>query len=351
MKKNVFLMLMLVFFVSAGFAKIVNYVIARVGTYTITSYDLKKAVEFQKVSGNQLANDSGALKELMFSYSVLSLAKQNKKIQINHNEVDTMIRSITNITNSKDPGAKFRLKLYRDYPDQYKLQLEKSQAVRALAFYDPDLKAQISSEPTEAELLAYYKKNKKMFVSTPELNLIVLAVEEPRAASLDQLVTLEKSIPKIGNYLKRTGSFEKTKRKFGKIHFTSYSGLTGLHSVYELIQAGIPEAVVSIALRPSIQMGQKTITIRKGSVVAIPAPVPIRETGKRTYLVIKVLNRKMSGIKPYAEAKEQVKYRYKEARAVDLVKKYVAKQINEGNLEFTLIDNKYKGVRDAFIGR
>ena len=133
MKKKLLLIAMALLITSVGFAKIVNYVIARVGTYTITSYDLKKSVEFEKVGGNQQANEASALKDLFFGYSVLSLAKQNEKIQINHNEVDSMIQSITNITNSKDPSAKFRLKLYRDYPEQFKLQLESHRVIVELS--------------------------------------------------------------------------------------------------------------------------------------------------------------------------------------------------------------------------
>ncbi len=351
MKKIVFIVSILAV-AGLGFAKMVNWIVARVDSYAITSYDVKQMVEFKKVGGEQQATEKDALEDLFLSYSVLSLAKQNPSMQGQEREVDHIITSITNITNAEDAAAQFRLKLYQDYPEQFKLQIERNQMLRALMFYEPDLKEKANEDANPEALKAYYEKNKTKFTSAPELDLLVFAVEQPNNMSLDELVVLEDNIAKVGEYLKKTDDPQKVFSKFPSVKFTSYSGRTETKSIFDIIKAGMPEAVVSIALRPSLNLGgNNVIKINKGSVVSLPVAVPIPETKKLTYLIIKVIDRKEGGIQTYDKVKTEVEYRYKEERTIDLVRDFVVSKIKKGEIVLDMIDKNYQGVYDAFTRR
>ncbi len=350
MKRSVLVLLFLILSV-LGFSKIVNWVVARVGSYSITSYDIKQMTSFKKGSGDQTATDKDSLEELLLSYSIMTLARQNPNYQSQDREVDNYITSVTNITNREDVQAQLRLKLYRDYPEQYKLQIERNQVLRALLFYDNELKEQVNTESPMDELKKYYDKNKNRYAEPPQVDLVVLGIEQPNNLSLEALVKMEENIDQIGDYLKKTNDPNKIYSRVPGIKFASYSGRTDIKSVRDLLYAGMPEMILNIALSPSINTGSKTININKGTVVVINQPILLKETKRYTYLIIKLIDLKPGGLQPFEKVINEVKIHYKDERTVEMVQDYVSKKIQSGELNLNLIDNNYQGVYDGFIRR
>lgn len=342
----------LVFVSVLGFAELVNWVVAKVGSYTITYYDLKRMESFLKLSGDPNSDEKAAFKELLFTYSLFAMAEKDAKLRIQSQELDKYIAMLTNVTNAQDIAGQYRNKLYKEYPQEFVLQLKKNQMIRGLVFYDEGLKAQASKEPTENEKRAYYEENKKMFMKPPLLDIIVFAAMPPTSLTLDQLEAFEKNFAGIAERLRESDDVDAIFRDYNYINFEPYSGRTGYKSAYDLLKTGMyPEEVLGIPFQDSIPLPTGTITVKEGKVIHFPQPIPLRSKKKSVYLVIKVLKRDALTAIPYEDVKNDLGLRLKDMKIMQAIQDYVVKKAKKGDIRLNLLDNNYSGDFNAFVGR
>jgi hypothetical protein len=348
--KKFALIIFLAFGLVPIYAAVINSISANVGNYAITGYDIQKEKEFQAIGGAGKGDVNSAFKELVISYGLIYLADKSDKLKIREQEVDSYIVSFTNFTNANDPAAQFRTKLIGEYSQEYRLRMKKEQVIRMLLFYDQDFKAKVNQEIPEKEKRAFYQKNRQSLVDTPKVDLIVVGVVQPKNMSLDELSSFEGTLASIADQLKGSDDINSILKK-KSLNVEPYSGRSGFKDVYELMRAGYPEEAMGIALKDSIPSSKGNITIKKGSAFFYPQPIPLRASGKPTYLIIKVIDRKNAVPMTFEKANYLIENRLKEEKIMAEVENYVAAKINKGELTVNIVDKNYEGALNELIRR
>lgn len=322
------------------FAKMVNWIVAGVGFYSVTDFDIRRMLEFQKASGDAEATEKSAFRNLLISYGLLTLAAQDQIIDVNNAEIEEYIASITNITNAADPSMQFRLKLYQQFPELFKLQVQREQVARALIFYNEELKSQASAEVPLSAISNFYKENKEQLLEPPMLDIIVFACTAPQNSTLDDLANFEAALKKIAERLAWSDDADYILDKYRWMKFTSYSGRTGLKPAYDLLQAGYPEEVLNIPFMDRIPMPTGgDIIVKVGKVITFPQPIPLRATGKPTYLIIKIIAKEDMGPMPFAEAAPMIEMRLRQEMMDNVVENYVLGRLVSGSLFLQFMDS------------
>ncbi len=350
MKKFCFILLLLI--AVSCYGKTVFSMAASIGKYAITSYDIDRMNDFLLASSGRTNDDTNAaFKELLLSYGLIYLADKDEKIMIQQQEIDNYINSITNVTNSDDPTAVYRQKIFNDYPDQFKLQIQRSQVVRALIFYYPDIKAKANEEVTEKEMRDFYEKNTNSLILPPMVDLIVVSAQQPFNLSLDELGNFEKALSNITETLKKSDDIDSLLSRYKNINFESYSGRTGLKQPYDLLRSGYPEEVLNIAFMEKIQINPKNIIIMKNGTVFGPQLVPFRKSAKNFFLIIKLIERDLPQVASFEKVRPLIEGKLKEDKAANFFHQYVTDKMKKGDIPVNIVNTNYQGAYDEFIRR
>ncbi len=327
---------------------VVNSIIANVGKYSITKYDLQKMDEFLRINGVT----NGAFQELLSTYSMFTLVENDEKIIFKEKEVDTYISAITNAKSTNDPSIKTRLKIYQEFPDQFRMQVKKSQIIRSMAFYKEEIKNKSDEEIPNKDLNDFYKKNKKYFTEPPVLDLYIVSVPQPKDLNLSQLENFEKNLMVLADALKKSDDITPLLNNYRKIiNPEPYSGRTGTKSVYELYNSGYPEELLSISLMTNIPNAKVPIKIKNGTVLG-PEVINFRNSpDKMHYLILKIISRKPVHQSTFEEARPLLENLLKEERIKKIIQQYIIDKINNGEISISIIDKSYEGAYDEYIRR
>jgi len=335
------------------YPEIVNWVIAKVGNYPITYYDLNQMNEFVNFGSglNKNADLNQSFEDLILTYCVLTIPDFINKIKINETEIDNYINSMTNISNSNDPTFEYKLTIFNKYPEQFKLQLKKNQIIRNLIFYDENLKSKINKEITPLEITNFYEKNKKNF-EVPMISLLILAVEQNKNLSFDEMLNFEKVLNEIKEIVKKTNDINFIIDKYkDKIKFEDFSQITEFKSVYELLDKGIPDEILNLSLMEKIRLPDGSFFEIKKDAVFGPQIIPIKKMKKNVYIIIKFLENPKKTPLPLEKILDKIDYAIKEERINNEIKKYVLENIKKGKITINIIDKKYEEVYNDFLRR
>ncbi len=352
MKLKYFLAIIILTILNFTFSLPVNRIIATVGDFSITSYDVERMEEFLKIASGNPSNKVEPFKELLFIYSLEQLVKENKKIILPRDEIDRMIENMTNIEDVTNEMLKQRAKLAKDYTEELKLQLKKGQIVRALMFYDTKLKEKANEKIDETEITNFYKQNEKAFVDVPKVDLVLIVCEQPRNATLEELENFEKALDEIALRLKKSDDVSDLLLKYKKIlNYEKYSGRTGLKPVFELFQQGYPEELLAFSLTTKpIPTTKGKLIVKPGFLIG-PEKTKFRTSGKDYYFILKVINREMQKSIPLEKVRNIIEARLKEKKIEDTVRNYIVEKIEKKELNISIFDDKYRGEYDEFIRR
>jgi len=332
---------------------VLNRIIATVGDYPITSYDIERMRDFLKLmSGNNPSQKIEPLKELLFFYSLQQIVSQNKKIILPRDEINKIIENTTNVKDASDELAKQRLKIYEQYPDEFEMQIRKSQIVRALMFYDTRLKDKAGEKVSEEEIKKFYQENKKLMVDQPKLDLVIVVCKSPKNASLENLEKFENALLQISDRLKKSNEIEdllaKNKNLLG---YENYSGRTGLKYVFELYQSGIPEELLAFSLSTNaIPTPKGNLYVKPGFVIG-PEVTKFRNSDEKYYFVLKVVDRKLNEFVPLEKVKPLIENQLREQKIYNALKEYILEKIEKNELQISLYDINYQGEYDEFLRR
>lgn len=340
------------------YAKRVNWIVANIGSYSITKYDIEQMQQFGKDSGNPKYTKKMAISDLILSYSLLMYERQDENINIRESDMKKILSATTNvsaITNKEERTvAEYRRNLYMKYPEEFMMQMKKQQIMRSLAFYDETIKDKAQREIVEDDRKDFYKENKAKFMKRPKADFIVFAAHQPRNLDLTQLEKFEEYWPAIAKSLKRSNNTNRIFKKYRrKIRFLSYSGRSGKTGAYELMKK-YPAEVVNICFMDKIPMPPKPIYVRPGRVISFPQPIPMGARKKPTYIVIKLISREKPVQMTYEEAKGFMDNHIKEDFMNDAIKDFIVNQLTKRDIILNILDKKdttFKGVYDEFIGR
>ncbi len=333
-----------------SYGKAVYSIAASIGNYAITSYDIKLMSDFDKENTGKLNNDTNfAFKELISIYSLFYLSDNNKKIILQPQELENIINSVTNITNSKDPGVEIRRKLFQDFPDQYRAQIKKQQIVRAMMYYDQEVKEKVNADIPENDSREYYTKNSNAMIDPAMIDIIVIAAVQPTNLSLNNLEKFENTFTEISTLLKSTNDIDSILLKYKNVKFESYSGRTGLKSVYDLYYMGYPEEVIGISTMEKIQLNTLSSITMTNGVVFGPQVVPLKKNGKNTILIIKLIDRQPPKTISFEKARPLIENKLKDDRIQEIFHKLIIEKITKGEIPVKIQDNNYKGAYDEFI--
>lgn len=347
MKKLFLLAAVMALTAASGYGAVLNSVVASVGKYAITSYDIRKMNEFMQMnSGIRKTDLNAAFNELVFSYSLLYLSDNDEQIVVREQELNNYINSLTNQQSGAVP------EFYRENIDLISLQYRKNQVIRSILSYDQGLKVKMNEEIPEAEMKDFYYKNQKSLTEPPAMDAIVIGVLQPKTGSLDQLESFENSLKKVVETLKSTDDANAVMAKFRpQFNFEAFSGRTGMKNVYELMKAGYPNEMLAIGLSTSpIQGPGGTVTMRKGMVYG-PQSIALQSTGKATYMIVKLINRQMEKRMTFEAAKPLIDRKLRDDRVNNLFKQYVIEKINGGDVTVNLLDKNYEGAYNEFVRR
>lgn len=353
-KKPFIIYVTLLIFMTVGTAtpEIVNWIVARVGDYSITEYDINRMLEFETMTGNYEATKESVLEGLMVDYALLTMAEDSDLYAISDDDIDLFLGSITNITNTNDFTAQYRLTLFQNYPDQYCIQIEVEQIMSALLFYEDDLKEQASEDIPEEDIKLFYDENQTLFADAPTLDIIVFAAEQPDYDTLSALEAFETAWANIAIKLETSDDADALMKKYNWIDFTDYTGRTGDRYAYELLDEGYPEEILNIPFMDSIPTSYgDEIEVNIGDVINFPYPVPLSESGEMTYLIIKVIDRELNGVMDYDEAKPYIESKLEQEQIDEVIANYVVELIEDDEIEIEIIDEDRIGVYDELVRR
>jgi len=352
MKK--FIILMIILFAGVnGYAKLWNWVVANIGTYAITDYDVKKMNSFLMASGEIKTNDlDQAFKNILVIYSLQSIIDNDAKVKMTDKEIDDYIKALTNITNNEDPAAEYRLKLYQEFPDQYKLAIKKDQLVRTISYYNEELKTNSGLKVSENEIKNFYESNKPRFMDLPYLDFIVFAFERPKNLGLDELEGFETALSNMSELLKRSDDAVQIMAKYkNQVKFESYSGRSGLKPFNELITNNYPEEVLSISAMEKLTLPPKTVIIMTNGTVFGPQLVPIRKANKTVYIVLKIIEKKAAQPVSYDKVKEMIERKLRGDKLDGAIESFVKGKIIKREVTISVLDKSYEGVYNEFLRR
>jgi hypothetical protein len=348
MKKFLLPILTVLIFAAQGHGVVLNSVVASVGKYAITTYDIKKMNEFiQMNSGIKKSDLNAAFSELVFSYSLVYLSDNDEQIVVREQELKNYVDSITN-----QQGGGSAPEFYRDNIDLIKLQYRKNQIIRSILSYDQDMKVKMNEEIPEAEMKAFYYKNQKALVEPPNLDVIVFGVVQPKTGGLDELDRFEKSLGAVADALRKSDDAAAIMGKFrSQFNFEGFSGRTGSKNIYDLVRAGYPNEVLGIGLASEpIRGPQGLVTMKKGTVFG-PITIVLQGSGKATYLIVKLMNRQMERKMTFEAARPLIDRKLREDRVNNMFKQYVIDKINSGDITVNMLDKNYEGAYNEFVRR
>lgn len=346
--------LLFLLIMTAGYSAVVNSIVASVGNYAITTYDIEKMNEFLIIgSGGTKSQDPKAgLKELLYTYALYYLADKETKMTLSKGEIDSAIASITNNTNTSDPGAAYRIKLFQEYPDQYRMKMKKSQIMRALAYYNRELKDKLGREVSEKEARDFYQKNQSNFMEPPSVDMVVVLAPQPKDLSLDELDNYEKNLNLIADTLKKTDNVTNLIDKYKKgLSLDPVSGRTGMLPAFELIKNGIPEEIVFLSLTTnSIRSSKGMILIKNGAVVG-PELYQFRKSPKPQYFIFKLIQRKTTSITPFEKVRQMVEFQIKDNKSEEIINQFIQDKVLKNEIKITIIDKNYEGAYNELFRR
>lgn len=348
MKKILLALAVLTGAVTAVFGVQVNNVVASVGKYAITGYDIKKMNDFLQInSGIKKSDINAAFAELIFSYSLIYLSDNEDQIVVRDQEWKNYIDSVTN-QQSSGSAQQF----YKEYIDQIQLQFKKNQIIRSILSYDQDLKMRISEEIPEKEMRSYYNKNRKSLIEPPYMDAIVLGILQPKTGSLDELEKFDKNLLAVAEALKKTDDAGAVISKYRmQFAFETFSGRTGMKSIYDLMKSGYPTEALGIGLSQNPIQGPKgMVNMKKGTVYG-PMPMVLQSTGKATYLIVKLINRQFEKSMNFETAKPYIERKLREDKANNVFKQYVIGKIINNDITVNMLDKKYEGAYNEFVRR
>ncbi|MCX7821063.1 MAG: hypothetical protein N2258_05240 [Brevinematales bacterium] len=353
MLKNLLFLVLLVG--SISYAEPFNKVVASVGDFAITSYDVESMRKFMQVySGNATNAKIEPFKELLYIYSLEQIVKDNKKIILPKDEIDKMIDKMTNLTKEDKTNQMLveRAKIVDQFPEELRLYLRKSQIIRTLLSVDTRLRDKANEKIDEKEITNFYNEHKSSLIEPPSIDIVLVVCEQPSAASLDELERFEKTLEEIAKRLQKSNDISDLLEKNKKfIKFEPYSGRTGLKSVYELFQAGYPEEMLAFALTTTpIPTAKGKLVVKPGFVLG-PEKTKFKNSNKIIYFIFKLVDRKVGANVPLEKVRNLIEAQLKEQKIMDSVKGYILDKINRKELEIVIYDEKYKGEYNEFLRR
>lgn len=349
MYKFILTLALLIGTVCAGFGAVVNNVVASVGKYAITAYDIRKMNDFLQITtGIKKSDINAAFTELLFSYSLIYLSDNEEQIVVRDQETKNYVDSLTN----QQAGAGPNLQYYKDYLEQFKMQYRKNQIIRSILSYDQALKMKISEEIPESQIRSFFNKNRKSLIEPASLDAIVLGVLQPKTGSLDELEKFDKNLMAVAEALKKTDDVNAVMTRFRpQFAFENYSGRTGMKNIFALMRAGYPNEMLGIGLSQNPIPGPKgNVVMKKGSVYG-PMPMVLQGNGKATYLIVKLINRQLERSMSYETAKPMIEQKIREDKVGDIFKKYVIEKINSGDITVNMLDKNFEGAYNEFVRR
>lgn len=350
MRRHLLVFFLLLAVIAPVSAVVLNSVAAKIGDYTITTYDLQRMEAFIKAStGAQATNTSRqAFEDLLFIYGLKSIQAQatNGQIKIKEKDWGTYVNQLTN-----EKASQQSIEFYRDYSHELRLAFEKMQLIQAIARFDATLGEKLSAQPTEQEIKDFYQKNKKQMVDYPQLDLIYMLVPMPNNLSLDELTQFEKNLQAIGAALKKNDNLDEILAKYPGIKPEFFSGKTGLKPYFELIQQNIPQFIINIGLQPKpIQTSKGMLTVRSGTVVG-PEPIKLPENSKSYYFIMKVVTRVDARQLTLEESRAKISRVLQEQQFETIFNTYLSEKMRQGEIPVSIISKEYQGVYDEFIRR
>ena len=345
--------LVLTFVCVRAYPTLVNKIVASVGNFPITTYDIEMTEKFlQTTTGNNPSNKVQPLKELLFLYSLEQIVNDNKKIILPKDEIEKMMQNLTNLEDETNDFAFQRAEIAKRFPEEMKMQLKKGQLVRALLFYDTRLKEKANEKIDEREITNFYKKNEKSFIDQPYLDLVIVVCEQPKTSSLEELEKFENTLDKIAARLKKSNDISDLLTKYRKfLNPEPYSGRTSLKPVSELFQSGYPEELLAFSLSTNvIQTSRGNLYVKPGFSIG-PEKIKFRNSPKNYYFVLKVVDRKIGSTLPLEKVRNIIEAQLKEKKIYDALKDLIIDKINKKELQIVLYDEKYKGEYDEFLRR
>ncbi len=354
MLKN--LIFLSIFVVSSTiFAEPFNKVVASVGDFAITSYDVESMRKFMQVyTGNATNVKIEPFKELLYIYSLEQIVKDNSKIILPKDEVDKMIDKMTNLTKEERTNQMLveRAKIVDQFPEELRLYLRKFQIIRTLLSVDTRLRDKSNEKIDEKEITNFYNEHKSSLIEPPSIDIILVVAEQPSGGTLDELEKFEKTLEEIAKRLQRSNDIADLLEKYKRtIKFESYSGRTGLKPVYELFQAGYPEEMLAFALITNpIPTAKGKLNVKPGFVLG-PEKTKFRNSNKVVYFIFKLVDRKIGANVPIDKVRNLIEAQLREQKIMNSVKNYILDKISGKELEIVIYDEKYKGEYDEFLRR
>ncbi len=341
--------LILMFIALQGRADVVNSIVANVGQYSISKLDIQKMSEFLQIS----KSTNNAMIELIMAYSVFTSIENDDQIVFRDNEVDSIVKTLTNTNNTSDSMAKARQQLYHDYPDEYKLELKKNQIIRSLAYYKPDIKSSVDETISEKDMTNFYLKNKKYFINAPLLDMYIISVPQPADVTLDKLDEIEQALAVLTNALKKSDDVTPLLEKYKNLLKPEpYSGRTGFKPINEIYNAGCPEELINIALMQSIPMrSAPPLIVKNGTIIGYEKYLFKNSPNKIHYFIIKLINRKSETQSSFEDSRAAIENILKEDKLRTAIQKFIINKINHGEITVNIIDKSYEGVYDEFLRR
>ncbi|MGL4676733.1 MAG: hypothetical protein ACRCWI_03595 [Brevinema sp.] len=330
-------------------AAIINQVIVSVGDIAITSYDIQQMQDFEGklVPTRPTANE--ALEKLISMAALLVVAESSSEYYMSEAELRNNIAATTN--NPSDPSSEQRKKLYEDHSEIYRMTLRADKVKRGMIFTDLNVKSEINTPISLQESQKFYNQNRALFKDAPypKFDLIVFAVEISPKWSLSELTTVEEQMQQLANDLNTSSDYNKLRRKYSSLKFTSFSGRTGLFDPEILMtQKKIPNEVLGISHQPVLDLGPIKIPMKKNTGIFIPQPIPFQSTGISTYLTLKIIEiiepTQLSFDESLPKIEEMIKFQRGEAA----VQKSIKKRITDGQITLTPSSNAYNNVLKKF---
>ncbi|MGL5253856.1 MAG: hypothetical protein ACRC9L_02360 [Brevinema sp.] len=326
--------------------------ILTVGSIPITTFDVEEMRKFlEATGGGRKPTSTDALEALLYQNSLVVLGLDNPTYNMTETEFRRTLSYITN--SSAQEGAEQRRQIYEKFPEMFRLAVRSDKTKRALMYGEASIREVVNVPTSEKEKQDFYNKNKKDMKDSPfpKVNAIFFATEISDRLSLSQLSEIEEDMKSLGQALNTSSDFNALRRQFNKIRFTRYSGETGLFTPDILVlQKGLPEEVVGIALQKTLNLGVTNISVVKNRGIYIPIPIPIQSSKRSIYLSFKVLDIIEPRNLSYDEAAPRIDEILRTQRGEEAVRKLVARRVKEGQVPLTLAEpGVYKSVIDKFI--
>lgn len=351
---------------SFAYAKPYNQVIAQVGQYSITGYDLSQTLLFEQTMGKTNLTKKKVFEDILMTYGIFDLAAQNEKYQVSDADINKTIESLTNANDKESESVvRERQQIYSKFPEALRMQIKKNRIMQTLFFYDEDLKAKVNEAPSEESMKKFYKQNSRLFMKLPKIDIAVFVVKKKESWSFDYLEKVEGAMRKIASLLKKGVSAEKIIKKYSWLHFESYSGRSGLKDLRELNTEKYPQELILLPLQKTMLLpemknikGVPTFTgkqvkqkVKPGFVFYIGQPMPLRGKKGLYYVALKVMQRVEPDVLPYKAVKDKIMAELKNQNAVDILKEKIKEEFQKKEIFVSILDPSYQGVYDEFIRR